>query len=196
MLRRPITLDIMTKIKAVLSAYPTSHLNIMLWAAFCLAFFGFLRCSKFTVPQQGSYDRAVHLSISDMAVHSRLSPSTIRIYIKQSKTDPFRQGVHIYLGKTDQDICPVAAIVPYLTIRGTAPGPLFILEDGKMLTQQLFKSAMDTVLSQLHLDKGYFNTHSFRIGAATSAIDVDIPDVQIKMMGRWKSDTYQCYMTH
>lgn len=148
-----------------------------------MAFFGFLRCSKFTVPQHVSYDRAVHLSTSEVAVDSRFSPPTNRFHIKQSKTDPFHQGVHIYLGKTDQDICPAAAIVPYLTIGGTAPGHLFILEDGKMLTQQLFKSAMDTVLSQLHLDKGYFNTHSFRIGAATSAIDVGIPDVQIKMMG-------------
>ena len=193
-LRRPITLDIMTKIKAVLSGQPKSHLNVMLWAACCLAFFGFLRCSEFTVPQQGSYDKTVHLSTSDVAVDCRSSPTTIRVHIKQSKTDPFRQGVHIYLGKTDQNICPVAAIVPYLTIRGTAPGPLLIFENGRMVTRQLFKSAIDSVLSQLHLNKGNFNTHSFRIGAATSAINSGIPAVQVKMLGRWKSDAYQRYV--
>ena len=192
-LRRPITFNIMIKIKAVLSARP-SYLNIMLWAACCLAFFGFLRCSEFTVPQQDSYDRTVHLSTSDIAVDNRLSPSTVRVHIKQSKTDPFRQGVHLYLGKTDQDICPVAAILPYLTIRGSTPGPLFRLEDGRMLTRQLFKSAIDRVLCQLRLDNGNFNTHSFRIGAATSAIEAGISDVQVKMMGRWKSEAYQRYV--
>ena len=192
--RQPITLGIMTKIQSVIARRSTSHFNIMIWAACCLAFFGFLRCSEFTVQRQGSYDSSVHLSMADVALDSRSSPKTIRIKIKQSKTDPFRQGVHIYLGKTDQDICPVRAISLYLAIRGGTPGPLFMLEDGRLLTRQIFSSAIDTILSEASLDKGSFNTHSFRIGAATSAIDAGIPEAQVKMLGRWRSDAYQRYV--
>ena len=45
----------------------------------------------------------------------------------------------------------------------------------------------------MHMDKGNFNTHSFRIGAATSAIDAGISDAQVKMLGRWRSNAYQLY---
>ena len=33
----------------------------------------------------------------------------------------------------------------------------------------MFGSALDKILTQLHLNKEHFNTHSFRIGATTSA---------------------------
>ena len=159
-----------------------------------MAFFGFLRCSEFTVPQQDNYDSSIHLSLADIALDSRSSPQTIQVHIKQSKTDPFRQGVNIYLGRTDQYVCPARAIVAYLAIRGSKPGPLFILPDGRWLTRTIFSSAIDNILSKLHMDKGSYNTHSFRIGAATSAIEAGISDVQVKMLGRWKSDAYQRYV--
>ena len=87
-----------------------------------MAFFGFLRCSEFTVPQQDNYDSSIHLSLADIALDSRSSPQIIQVHIKQSKTDPFRQGVNMYLGRTDQDVCLVRAIVAYLAIRGSKPG--------------------------------------------------------------------------
>jgi len=34
-----------------------------------------------------------------------------------SKADPFRKGVVIYLGRTDNDLCPVGAIAAYLAVR-------------------------------------------------------------------------------
>ena len=114
--------------------------------------------------------------------------------IKQSKTDPFRQGVTLFLGKTGLPICPVDAILPYLAVRDNRPGPLFILQDGRMLTRQTFGNLLDNVLDQLHLPSGEFNTHSFRIGAATSAKEAGISDSQIMMLGRWQSNAYQRYI--
>ena len=66
--------------------------------------------------------------------------------------------------------------------------------DRKMLTRQTFSTELDCILSKLKLDKGSYNTHSFRIGAATSAMKAGIPETQIKMLGRWQSDAYQRYV--
>ena len=53
----------------------------------------------------------------------------IRIHIKQSKTNSFRQDV-LYLGKTNNVICPINSLVflPYHR-KGTL-GPMFVMENG------------------------------------------------------------------
>ena len=192
--RLPITIDIMRQIKAVLMRAPEKYDNILLWAACCLAFFGFLRCGEFTVPNQLGYDKDVHLSINDIALDSRSSPTVVIVTIKQSKTDPFRQGVQLFLGKTGSDICPVSGILPFLAIRGSRQGPLFVLKDQSLLTRQKFAALLSTTLSEAGINDKRYATHSFRIGAATTAKEAGIADSHIKMLGRWKSNAYQIYI--
>ena len=74
---------------------------------------------------------------------------------------------------------------PFLAVRGNQPRPLFILKDSRMLTRQLFSKSLDNILDKLHLNYDQYNTHSFRIGAATSAKEAGIDDLSIKMLGRW-----------
>ena len=192
--RLPITLQLLLSIKQVLSSQPHSYKNIMPWAACCLAFFGFLRVSEFTTPNLTDYDPSVHLSRQDVSINNRENPSVLKINIKQSKTDPFRQGVQIYLGTTNSDVCPIFGILPYLARRGSQPGPLFLTENGQGLTRQSFCSALNLVLSQLPVNTSLYKSHSFCIGAATTTAKVKIPDVYIKMLGRWLSDAYQRYI--
>ena len=45
------------------------------------------------------------------------------VTIKASKTDPFRQGSTVTLGKTDRLLCPISAILPYVAVRGSEAGP-------------------------------------------------------------------------
>ena len=192
--RLPITVEIMAKIREVLLQDSSKYDKILLWAACSLAFFGFLRCGEFTVPSQAEYDQGAHLSLGDVAVDSKTAPTTIQITIKQSKTDPFRQGVQLHLGKTDSDICPITAILPYLAIRGARPGPLFMLKDGSYLTRQRFANMISTTLQQAGIDDKLYATHSIRIGAATTVKEAGVSDVHIKMLGRWKSNAYQLYV--
>ena len=193
-IRLPITLDIMQKIRSVLDQEPTNYTNILLWAACCLAFFGFLRCGEFTMPSKTVYDPETHLAVADVALDDKENPSVIQVTIKQSKTDPFRQGVHLYLGRTGNLVCPVNAILAYLAVRDSSPGPLFKLTDGSFLTRQQFALLISNTLKLAGIDDKHYNTHSFRIGAATSAKEAGISDVQIKMLGRWKSEAYQLYV--
>jgi len=147
--------------------------------------------SEFTVPSKTDYDNSCHLCPSDIAVDNWKNPHLLKVTIKESKTDPFRKGVHIYLGAT---ICPILGILPYLAAHGHTPGPLFITVDGDSLTWQTFSALLNSILSKLHLNSKNYNTHSFRIGAATTAAQAHIPNASIKMLGRWKSDAYHCYM--
>ena len=179
-IRRSITLDIMKAIFDLLLKRLASYDNAMLWAACCTAFFSFLHSSEMTVPSQDTYDPTVYLSIQDVAVDNKSSPSMVRILIKQSKTDLFCQGVYIYLGRTSNAICPVKAILSYLALQGYISGPLFTFQTGKMLTHQLFSDTLDGLLHELHFKKENFNTHSFRIGAATSAKAANISDTHIQ----------------
>jgi len=82
----------------------------------------------------------------------------------------------------------------YLANRGGTPGPLFILPNFKPLTRAMFSAALVNVLAELKMDSCHFNTHSFRIGAATSAKQAGISDCHLKVLGRRKSDTYLKYI--
>ena len=137
-IRLPITLQIMENIKTFMAKQPSSYYNIMIWATCCLAFFGFLRVGEFTVPADDQYDESCHLFLSSISVDSRVNPQLLKLIIKQSKTDPFRKGVSVFLGATGENLCPVRGILPYLAIRGNHLGPLFIFEDGRSLTRHRF----------------------------------------------------------
>ena len=166
---------------------------MMLWAACCTAFFGFLRVGEMTVPSQDAYDSSIHLSLDDVALDSRTTPTILWLKIKQSKTDPFRKGAKLCLGRTESVVCPIKALLPYLAIRRSAPGSLFISESGVSLTRAQFKTLLSAALKRAGLDHSKYNTHSFRIGAATSAKAVGIAD-HIQMLGWWRSTAYQGYI--
>ena len=40
--------------------------------------------------------------------------------------------------RTDMEICPVQAMLPYLGVRGSEAGPQFITTEERPLTRQLF----------------------------------------------------------
>ena len=134
------------------------------------------------------------MSCADIAIDSHLNPTTIRVYIKCSKTDQFHEGIHIYISKTDNDLCLVAAMVSYLAHRPSSPGPLFILKDGRVLTKSKLIELVRQALQQAGIQSKTYSGHSFRIGAATTAAARGIPESLIKTLGRWKSDAYQAYI--
>ena len=118
------------------------------------------------------------------------------MHIKASKTDPFRKGVDIFLGRTSNSLCLVAALLAYLVIRSKSLGPLFCMANGAYLTRDLFVREVRKALIAAGIDQSNYSGHSFCIGAATTAAAAGIADSTIKMLGHWESAAYQLYVKH
>ena len=98
------------------------------------------------------------------------------------------------LGRTNFMVCPVAALLSYLVLRGKGEGPLFQFKDGRALTRPLLVSELRKALAEAGLKPENYAGHSFRIGAATTAAACGIPVKIIKTLGHWKSQAYQLYV--
>ena len=192
--RLPITPDILRRIKCHWASQNSSVDIHMLWAAFSLGFFGFLRAGEFTIPSDSAFDPSQHLCPADISVDSHVQPSLLRVHLKQSKTDPFRQGINIFLGRSNSDLCPVSAILSYLSLRGMDQGPLFRFSDGHPLTRDRLVFHLRKVLAEVGIRSDQFAGHSFRIGAATTAAAMGVEDSMIKILGRWESSAYLRYL--
>ena len=190
--RLPITIHHLRIFRLMLGIPTTTNYDsIMHWAAMTLAFFGFLRLGELTCNTK--YNSEVHLCPVDVTFSTA---SVMHIRLKQSKTDPFRCGQTITIGQTNSDLCPVAAMKHYLRIRKTAPepGPLFVSMSAKPLTKDLLISETRRLLDLAGFNSSNFAGHSYRIGAATTAASVKLPQWLIKTLGRWSSDCYERYI--
>ncbi len=147
-----------------------------------------------TIPTESENDPGAHLSVKDIAVDDPVQPRVVKIFIKQSKTDPFRKGIHLFLGRTQSDICPVKALVNYLVARGKKDGPLFVFPNGDFLTRQRLVSGVRETIKKAGLDPTKYCGHSFRIVAATAAARNGLEDSVIKTLGRWRSLAYLEYV--
>ena len=86
--RVPITPDMLLKIHSLWSTKPPSFDRTMLWAAFCLGFFGFLRSEEFTCSSPHNHSECT-LTVGDIAIDSRQDPRVLTVSLRKSKTDQF-----------------------------------------------------------------------------------------------------------
>ena len=86
----------------------------------------------------------------------------LEVTIKASKTDPFRQGVPVYLGRTNTDLCPVAAVLSYMVCRRTDNGPFFRYDRERALTRERFVKDVRSALQAAGINLEKYSGHSFR----------------------------------
>ena len=192
--RLPITPPLLIKLRSIWSMEASKQDNIMLWAASTLCFFGFFRAGEITVPSDQLYDPNSHLGYPDIAVDNLSRPSVLRVHLKVSKTDPFRRGIDVFVGRTFNKLCPVEAMMAYLAVRGDGACPLFRFEDSRLLTRQRFVSQVREALRKAGIESRDYASHSFRSGAATTAARCGINEATIKLLGRWESCAYLLYI--
>ena len=85
------------------------HDCLMLRAALTLGFFSFLRVSKFIMKNR-SFNPRFYPTMQD----SSWSREGVCYFVKQPKNDQMGRGATIYIGRTHQCTCPVAAMEAYM----------------------------------------------------------------------------------
>ena len=189
--RRPMSTEVLTKLKEAWQSAPGGQDSRMLWAAATLCFFGFLRSGEMTVPSEQGYD---HLSVGDISTDSLETPTVLKVRLKASKTDQIRKGCDVFVGRTGSQVCPVMAVLAFMADRGPRPGPLLHYQDGRPLTRPRFVAEVKCGLARAGMDSRGYSGHSFRIGAATTASERGIGEAVIKRLGRRGSAAYQGYI--
>ncbi len=201
--RRPIDTALLARIRSVLPL-PTPNAR-MVFAAMCTGTCALLRVAEFAFDKSKTHYRL--LMLSDLSfvcsdgetrlAHVPLPVGTrilhARLFLAASKTDPFRQGVHVILA------APVAldALRSYLLVhpRRTVPhAALFEYANGAPLGRQDLIECMRSCITALQLPAGEYAGHSFRRGGATSLAAVGTPHHLIQSLGRWSSDCYRLYI--
>ena len=98
-------------------------------------------CTSFLLTTT-DFDLERHLVVGNIAVDSQQNPSLLKTRFKCSKTDQLQNRlIYVYIEKTGDDICPVAAVLSFLAIQGQEPGPLFVCHK---ITPCIYKGALHT----------------------------------------------------
>lgn len=192
--RLPLNITILLQICDLLHEGVFSPVIDLTLECMCVvAFFGFLRCSEFTVRSLSCV--APCLRIRDIKFSS--DNAMFILTLTSSKADPFRQGVEISFFPNNR-CCPVSCMLKYLNeIRReskNSSSPLFVDSQHRPFSRELFLSYLRDILSRLGYNPSDYSGHSFRIGAASSAAAAGVEDHLIRTLGRWNSSCYVRYI--
>lgn len=100
----------------------------------------------------------------------------------------------IQIAKVGCCICPLYHLQQYLKDRPYLTRALFCHFNGSTLTRYQFSAVLKKTLQVLGFDYSRYKSHSFRIGAASTAAEIGWSADIIKMAGRWSSDAYKSYV--
>ena len=150
-----------------------------------------MRASEYTSPSPFSNNPQLQLQISDISV----TKSSLSVAIKHCKTNQFGKPLVASIGANQSSTCPMRAITKFLKVRKPyGPGPLFVLHSERFLTRNDVSRMTKRFLHLGGYNVTSFSSHSYCIGAATSAAMSGLPDHLIQALGRWRSDVYRDYI--
>ncbi|KAJ7341559.1 hypothetical protein JRQ81_005805, partial [Phrynocephalus forsythii] len=81
-----------------------------------------------------------------------------------------------------------------LDVEGDRDGYLFCHQDGVPLTRYQFWKIKSAALARVGVPGARFGTHSFQIGATSTAASLGYDPARIQSIGRWRSQCYKVYV--
>ena len=187
--RLPITLNILHQLIQALPQVVNNYYHIILLRAmFLVAFYGLMRVGEIAYSSDTENPTIALDQITFFRNH-------FVIKIKIFKYNISRRPFEILITRQpDPFVCPMVNLQLYLQMRGNAPGPLFVYQDGPVVLKSFFASKLSKCLKFLGLDTSLYKSHSFRIGAASLLASLGYADSEIRMIGRWKGDSFKKYI--
>ena len=192
-----------TILQTIIESLPkSSHYDTQVYkAAFTIAVYGMLRCGEFASQSQKNDIKTLRLHNVEIIKMQNNHP-VLRLFIPVSKTDLFRQGIHIHLPCICefQLACPVHEYKTMIKLRNenlisiNPNSPLFLFKNGTVLQRKHVTQLLNKFNLEQNIGLQKFTGHSFRRGGATALAQNGTPDWIIQMLGRWKSDSYKRYI--
>ena len=169
--------------------------EVLTWTFSLVLFWGMARIFELAANSRNKPHRHRTLRPANLTVYDTYAA----IHLVASKGDHDHEGARILLPKSDDKrFCPVHWLGRLHHLRQqhaeTRTSPwLFANTDGTPFTVRIFRRRIKDILSVLGYNPDHFNTHSFRISAATELFRRGVSADVIKKLGRWKGDTYEMY---
>ncbi|XP_075036256.1 uncharacterized protein LOC142097913 [Mixophyes fleayi] len=162
--RHPITIQILAQLMRILVDVARDEYEVLLFrTAFSLAFFGAFRVAELVGQAAG------HVSAGLLTEDVVIRKDHLSVRIARSKTDQKGRGCWLQLqAQKDKELCPVELTTQFSLIRPS--DSIFLIHKEKtQLTRYQFNAVLKQAIKLLGLNPSFFSSHSFRIGAATSA---------------------------
>lgn len=191
----PITYKLLSQMFALLSQ---TYQDILWKAVFSMAFFGCMRAAEFTIPKEGAFDPALHLCQSDVQFATS-EEKVLYMTVTVKRTKVAKHGVQLYIGCSGAHACAVCSMHEYVKLRNMlgihiANPALFVFHTGVILDKPTLVKHTKFLIKLLGLDPEHFSGHSYRIGSASEAGQMNFKDWEIQLLGNWSSDTYKRYI--
>ena len=167
--------------------------SVRLLAICLLGFAGFMRCEEL-----------LKLECADV----KFKEEGMVLSIRSSKTDQFREGDSLLVGRTGAITCPVQMMERYFRmghLNGESHDRVFraivnskggeMLRKSGGLSYSRLRELLLEKISMLGMGPRQFGMHSLRAGGATAAANAGVPDRLFKRHGRWRSESAKdCYV--
>jgi hypothetical protein len=194
--RLPITLPLLQRLIGALEVAVSSvSERVLIAALFLLVFHAFLRMGEVCL-QAGADERRL-IQRQDVEFSASNGPSSLTVTLRDFKhKSEAVQPVHLVLSPAEskEQFCVVSAVRKLLSTFPGNSGPLFQFHDGSPVPYSFAAKRLSLLVQFLGLDAHRYKPHSFRIGAATTALMSGVSEEVIQRMGRWKSSAVKGYV--
>jgi hypothetical protein len=190
----PITVPILLRIYECLDINQPFH--AVLWCAFVIGFFAFLRKSNIVPGSAKSFDAEKNLTRDSISV----TDYGLQVRIKWSKTIQYheREVVIPLVEIPTSVLCPKRAYINMCTLVQASPNaPAFVYPVGvhtNTLTHVTFVKQLRILLAKCGLRPMDYSGHSFRRGACTLGFESGVSPELLRSHGDWRSNAYTKYL--
>ena len=186
--RLPITIGILVSLLRGVDQIIIHHYHkALLKAMLTVGFFGLMRIGELTMTKE----KIVPLHISQLTFFQSYISISITHFKHNQKLHPIEVPLQF---QSLPEICPVRHLSYYLSLRGYDSGPLFSFPTFKPIPRQFFSKHLSRLISFSGFHGDRYKSHSLRIGGASYYASLGYTDTQIRLLGRWDSNSFVKYI--